>query len=137
MRAAQAEVVATLLLMAIAVALWALAWNFFYPTWQQISQRIERERLASEKGLREYLLVELLEKNSSTNTICVHVTNTGDVSSEIVSVYLNGTLAWSGYAPIPAGQSKSICTSFTAKGTYNVGVCSYTNCFEARDYVVP
>ncbi|PLJ78055.1 hypothetical protein [Infirmifilum sp. SLHALR2] len=137
MSKAQAEVVAALLLMAIAVALWALAWSFFYPTWQQASQRIERERITSEKGLREFLLVELLERDSATGSICVQVTNTGDVSTEVVSVYLNGTLAWSGYVPIRVGETKGICTSMTARGTYTVRVCSYTNCFEVRDYVVP
>lgn len=119
------------------MALWAIAWNVFQPTFQQAMQRIDRERLLAERGLREYLLVELLYVNSSTGTLCAYVSNTGDVSSEVVSLYLNGSLAWSGYAPLRAGEAKPVCTGARSTGTYNVRVCSYTNCFEVRDYVVP
>jgi flagellin-like protein len=129
----QAEVIGAILLLVIAVALWAAAWNLFYPTYQQASQRLERERLLAEKGLKEYLLVERIYLNNGH--VCAWVTNTGDVQTELASLYLNNTLAWSGYIDVKAGASIEVCTNFTQRATYRVKVCSYTNCFEVTDYV--
>ena len=129
----QAEVIGAVLLLVIVVALWAIAWNIFYPTYQQASQRLERERLLAEKGLREYILVERIYLENGH--ICAWVTNTGDVQTELVSLYLNDTLAWSGYIDLKTGSSTEVCTSLTTKATYRVKACSYTNCFEVTDYV--
>lgn len=132
-RAGQAETIGAILLVVVAVAVWAAAWGFFYPVYQQLSQRVERERLVAEKGLREYLLLERLYVDQGK--VCAYITNTGDVETELVSLYFNDTLVWSGYLDLKVGQSAQVCTPLTSKGTYRVKACSYTGCFEGVDYV--
>jgi flagellin-like protein len=69
----QAEVIGAVLLLVIAVTLWATAWNMFYPTYQQASQRIEQERLLAEKGLREYNYTKNIYPNSRRRHLHIRV----------------------------------------------------------------
>ena len=134
----QTQVVETVLLVMITIALWTVIWMWFYPMYIGAIQDMGRYLLGYEMALKEWVVIEYV--NYTDSTLTVFITNTGDVEVEIGSLYVNDTIVWSGVEKIKVDEIKRLTVSdFTLGGeVLVVKACSLRgNCWEVIENVQP
>ncbi|MCD6457604.1 MAG: hypothetical protein J7K82_02030 [Thermoproteales archaeon] len=134
----QTQVVETVLLIMITIALWTVIWTWFYPMYIGTIQDMGRHLLGYEMALKERVIIEYV--NYTDSTLTVFITNTGDVEVEIGSLYVNDTLVWSDVEKIKVDEMKRLTVSgYTLGGeVLVVKACSLRgNCWQVVERVGP
>ena len=134
----QSQVVESVLLVMITVALWTIVWVWFYPSYTGMVQGLSRQLSYYEFSLKENLVIEYV--NYSGSVLNVYITNTGDVEFYIGSIYVNDTLVWSGSEKIKVDEFKRMNISpYTLDGkVLRIKICSLRgNCWAVIERVQP
>ena len=135
-RRGQTQVVESILLVMITVALWTMIWVWFYPSYTGMVQGLTRQLSYYEFSLKERIVIEYV--NYTGSTLDVYLTNTGEVELYIGSIYVNNTLVWSGSEKLNVDDFKQIEVNGYALGgeVLVVKVCSLRgNCWEVVERV--
>ena len=96
----QAQIVGSMILIVITIALWSMLWLWVNSTIDMYDKYIVNESKNIEESVLEKLIIEkILFKDSST--LRIFITNVGGVEVEICSIYLGKTeydlhLVWEG-----------------------------------------
>lgn len=126
---AEAEIIGLLLMTVVVVAGFSLMWLLLYPRYASWSEELARSQAEGEAILGERVVLEAL--NATGGVAELYLLNTGDVELRVSSIYVNDSLAWSGDAPLKAGE-ELVFTVAAARGrVYRVRVCSARgNCWD-------
>lgn len=129
----QVQVVEAVLLTLITVSLWTLIWIWFYPSYMSIISEVERRLSIQERIEREWIVVEYV--NFDEDSISLYITNTGDIQLDIGSIYVNGTLVWSGEEKLLVDESTTIEFEYSViEGLYFFRICSSRGrCWEVKE----
>jgi len=135
-RRGQTQVVESILLVMITVALWTVIWIWFYPSYTGMVQGLTRQLNYYELSIGEWIVIEYV--NYSGDSLYVYLTNTGEVELYLGSIYVNNTLVWSGSEKVRVDEFKCIpVTDYTlGGGVLVIKICSLRgNCWKAVERV--